>query len=167
MPQEPDTYAPDTEVYLPIDHMEVARLAILGVVVGILVPLFALLIANYFIGPVFCRSADSFSVCSSGGVLAHHISAVIVGMMAVALLANWGVFRPLLVVVAVTIAMWGLQKYLGPMGSGNWTEYFAFSAALHGIGYVAFYWLLRLKSFPISVLLTGVGVVAACWAMVA
>jgi hypothetical protein len=163
-----DTVTTQTIVkpYIETDRMEILRVIIVGVIVGIAVPLLAQAIANWFIEPVFCRSSQAFSICSSGGIVAYHSAAIIVAMTIIALFANWGVFRPLPLVIAATIAMWSFKKFVDPLTSGNWVEYYLFSMALTALCYVLFYWLLRLRNFPASIILTGLATAAICWALV-
>ncbi|HSE61585.1 MAG TPA: hypothetical protein VLA88_04810 [Candidatus Saccharimonadales bacterium] len=153
--------------YLETDRMEVFRVGLVGVIVGLIVPLLALAIANWFIDPIFCRSNQSFSICNSGGIVAYHSAAIIVAMAVIAIFANWGVFRPLPLVIAATIAMWGFKKFVDPLTSGNWVEYYLFSMALTALSYLLFYWLLRLRNFPASIILTAIATALVCWALVA
>lgn len=153
--------------YIPASRNEVIRVIVLGLVAGILVPLLSTILENYFIKPVFCNGGDAFSVCSSGGVVANHIAAILVAFGAFALLMHWAVYRALLLVIAATIAMWGLKKYADPLTVGSWLEYYLFSALLYALAYVAFYWILRLRNFVVSLILTIIGVIAAAWAVVA
>lgn len=166
---EVDSVSPPTilKPYVETDRMEVLRVALIGAIVGLLVPLFALAIANWFIDPVFCRSNQSFSICSSGGTVAYHSAGIIVAMAVIAIFANWGVFRPLPLVIAATIAMWGFKKFVDPLTSGNWVEYYLFSMVLTMLCYLLFYWLLRLRNFPASILLTAAATALVCWALVA
>ncbi len=153
--------------YEPATRNEVVKVIGLGLLAGILVPSLTTLLAKYFIEPVFCSGgADTFSVCSSGGVVANHIAAVIVGFGAFAVLTHWGVYRALLLAIAATIAMWGIQKYATPLTTGSWLEYYLFSALLYALGYATFYWLLRIRNFVVSLVVTLVAVAAVCVAVV-
>jgi hypothetical protein len=162
------SYAPEQPLaYVPASRNEVIKVVILGLIVGLAVPLLSLLLENYFIVPVFCNGAgDGFNICSSGGVVANHIAAIIVGFAAFAVLMHWAVYRALLLVVAATIAMWGLKKYADPLTVGSWIEYFLFSALLYAVAYTFFYWILRLHNFVVSLILTIVAVIVAAWAVV-
>jgi hypothetical protein len=164
-----DTVNPPTilKPYVETDRMEILRVALVGAIVGLLVPLLAIAIANWFIDPVFCRSNQSFSICSSGGIVAYHSAAIIVAMAVIALFANWGVFRPLPLVIAATIAMWGFKKFVDPLTSTSWVEYYVFSMILTLLCYLLFYWLLRLRNFPLSIILTAGATALVCWALVA
>lgn len=157
----------ETKPYLDTDRMEVIRVALAGAVAGLLVPLLALAIANWIISPIFCHANQGFSICSQGGVVAYHIAGVMVALAGVALLANWSVFRPLPLVLAVTVAMWGFNKFVNPLVTGAWIEYFLFSVALTMLCYLLFYWLLRLRNFPVSITITVVAAGLVCWAIIA
>jgi hypothetical protein len=162
------SYAPEQPLaYVPASRNEVVKVVILGLIVGLLTPLLSLLLENYFIIPVFCNGGDGFNICSSGGVVANHIAAIIVAFGAFAVLMHWTVYRALLLVLAATVAMWGLKKYADPLTVGSWIEYFLFSALLYAVAYTFFYWVLRLRNFVVSLIVTIVAVAAAAWAVVA
>lgn len=158
--------SPQLKPYMHAPRAEVIRVFITGLIAGGLVPLLGLAIANGIIASVFCNAGQDFSVCSSGGVVAYHIAAIIVGMVVVAIFASWGVFRPLPLILAATIAMWGFKKFVDPL-SGHVVEYFAFSMALTAFLYLLFYWLLRLRHFPLSIVLTASATALVCWSLVA
>jgi len=153
--------------YMMTDRMEILRVVIVGVIAGILVPLLGVAIANGVISPIFCHANEGFAICADGGVVAYHISAIIIALIAVALFANWGVFRPLPLVLAATIAMWGFKKFVDPLTSGGWFEYYLFSVLLTALCFLLFYWLLRLRNFPLSIIATIVATGLVCWALVA
>lgn len=158
---------PASDVYVAAEKSELIKVGVLGAIAGIAVPAVGMLLATYFITPVFCNSTESFSVCASGGIVAYHVAGVLVGIAAVIVLIQMAIFRGVLLALAATIAMWGFKEYVDPLTSGNWLEYFAFSAVLSALSYVAFYWLLRIRTFGLSL---GVTVVAAglmCWALAA
>lgn len=162
------SYAPEQPLaYVPASRNEVVKVVILGLIVGLLVPSLSLLLQNYFIVPVFCNGGDGFNICSSGGVVANHIAAVIVAFGAFAVLMHWAVYRALLLAVAATVAMWGLKKYADPLTVGSWIEYFMFSALLYALSYTFFYWILRLRNFVVSIIVMIIALVAAAWAVVA
>lgn len=161
-----DSAAPQPLAYVTTSRTEVIKVVIMGVVAGIVIPLLTTLIANYFIEPVFCHGGDGFNICASGGVVANHIAAIIVAFIAFAVLSHWMVYRTLLLVVAVTIAMWGFKKYADPLGASV-VVYYLFSALLYGLSFVAFYWILRIRNFAVGAIVALLAVAAACWAWVA
>lgn len=152
--------APVIKPYVESDQREIVRVLFVGVISGILVPLLGILIANFFIKPIFC-AASSGGVCVYGGsVTAYHTAEILVGLAAVAVFANWGVFRPLPLVVAVTISLWGLRLALESLNSTSFPEYFTYSILLSGLCYLLFFWLMRLRSFAFSIILSGAAALA-------
>ena len=159
--------APTPLAYVPATRNEVIKVIALGLVAGLLVPLLTTLIATYVIDPIFCRTgANAFNVCANGGVVANHVAAIIVAVASFIILTRWNIYRTLLLVVAVTISMWGLKKYADPLTNGPWLEYYLFFALLHALAFVFFYWVLRMRNFIVSLILTILAVIAACVAVV-
>lgn len=150
----------DQSFYVRSSRGEVLKVLLLGLAVGLLVPLLSFLLERFFIEPVFCRSADSFGVCATGGLTAYYIATALVSVLAIVLLANWQVFRPLLIVVGVAASLWGLKKYSGDVASASGLEFYLFSAVIFALAYLLFYWVMRIRTFVISVIL-AVGLVIA------
>jgi hypothetical protein len=84
----------------------------------------------------------------------------------VPVLANWGVFRGLIVAVSAAIALWGLQNYISALVNGGWLEYGLFSVALFGAAYLLFYWLMRLRNFGWGLVLTLAVILIVRWVLV-
>src|SRR6266550_780442 len=165
VPQAPVVIDTESRAVIEPTGVEVLRVGLLGALVGLFVPLLSWLIGKFFIQPVFCHSGDSLGLCSSGNLTPYYVATVIVTVVAVALLANWQVFRPLLIAVAAAAALWGLRKYLNDVANSNWVEYYGSSVLLYAVMYLLFYWLLRLRSFAVSVILTVVAVILVRWAL--
>lgn len=159
--------APEPMAYVPATRNEAIKIIVLGLLAGLAVPALTTLIANYVIDPIFCKTgANTFNICATGGIVANHVAAILVAVVSFLVLTRWAVYRALLLVVAVTIAMWGLKKYADPLTSGPWLEYYLFFALLHSLAFVFFYWVLRLRNFVLSLILTILAVIAACVAIV-
>jgi hypothetical protein len=158
---------PVLKPYVETDKREFLRVLIVGLVAGIVIPLLGMLITNLLIKPLFCNSGQTSGVCAAGGTITgYHTAAIIVGIGAIALFANWGVFRPLPLVLAVTVSLWGLQAYLDPLSTGSWIEFFAFSAVLSTLCYLLFYWLMRLRNFPLSIIAAIAATLLISWAFI-
>lgn len=158
---------PQPLAYVPTTRNEVIKVVALGLIAGLAVPFLSMLIASYVIDPIFCKAGENtFNVCATGGIVANHIAAIIVAIVSFIILTQWTVYRALLLVIAVTIAMWGLKKYADPLTSGPWLEYYLFFSLLHGLAFTFFYWILRVRNFIVSLILTVLAVVAACIAVV-
>ena len=164
VPQIPTVEDDNSLLILP-DTVDLVRVGLLGLGVGALIPLLAWLLQKFLVGPIFCRETTSLAVCGAGDLTTYYVATVVMGVVAIALMANWQVFRPLLIVVAATSALWGFQRYAGStIASAGW-EYYMTSAVLFALTFLLFYWLLRLKNFTLSIILTVVVVILVRWAL--
>jgi hypothetical protein len=137
----------------------VVRIAILGAVLGLIAWGVSALVANYVIDPLFCKAeGGNFSVCSQGGLLASNIASLLVGGLAVIALLRLGVFRPLLISLAVVVTLWGIGPWMGAL---PWYESLSWTILLYAVAYVAFSWLARIRLFWIALLATAVVIIAA------
>ena len=144
---------------------DLLRVGLLGIGVGALIPALTWVLHAFLITPIFCRETTSLAVCNPADLTAYYVATVVLGVISVALMANWQIFRPLLIAVAAAAALWGLQRFAGSTIVGAGVEYYISSALLYGVAFLLFYWLLRLKSFALSVILTVVAVVLIRWAL--
>lgn len=95
--------------------------------------------------------------CGTGGQYAAVLASIISGATALFWLIRIQIFRPLLVVLAVTVSLWGIELM---MLGWPWYNMVIVSAGLHAAAYVLFVWLARLRFFWL-VLLLIVGLVVA------
>lgn len=164
-PQAPTSINTDSSGVLVIPSGgEMLRVGILGALVGLFVPGFAWLLQQFFLTPVFCHGQVN-GVCAPHDLTAYYIGTVVAAVIAVALLANWQIFRPLLIAVAAAAALWGLSKYVGDVVDHGAWEYVIGSILLYAAAYLLFYWLLRLRSFAFSVILVVLAVVLVRWSL--
>lgn len=166
VPQIPTTEE-DSNVLISPEWIDLIRVGILGLAVGVLIPAFGWLLQKFLIAPIFCKEATTLAVCTPGDLTTYYIATVVLSVVAVALMANWQVFRPLLVAVAAASALWGFQRYVGDTVSHAGVEYYISSAVLYAVAFLLFYWILRLKSFALSVILTVVAVILIRLALLA
>lgn len=131
---------------------------ILGAVVGALVMGASVLLEQYFVTAVFCRSADSFALCADGGSLAYNIATVLVGIVGAVGLVKMSVYRPLLVVIAAAATLWSANMWLGVL---PWPEMLAWLAGLYAITYVLYAWVLRITNFVLAFAILVVLIIAA------
>lgn len=150
--------APEVPRYdpLPFELGTIIRLLVVGVVTGALGWLLYMAISKYFIVPVFCRSADAFAICNNGGTIAWIAAHLIVAVGAVAVLARMGVYRPLLVAIAVIASLWSAHAWLGVM---PWWMGMVWQAGLFGLAFALFGWLARATNLIFVVVLTVILVV--------
>ena len=131
------------------------RAGAIGAGAGILTWLLSLLIRTLFIEPVFCRSTDNFGVCAQGGDIAWVSALVVVSVVAVLALVRVGIYRPLMVVLAVLIAFFGLAPWLAPL---EWYWALLWHVVLFGVAYALFAWLATIEKFVVTLIVTLVAV---------
>lgn len=139
------------------------RAAATGASTGLLGWLLSLAVSNFFILPVFCRSADAFNVCAQGGDYAWTIAFIIVSVVAVFALVRLSVYRPLLVVLAALVALIGIAPWLAPL-AWYWAAFW--NIILFGLAYAIFAWLATMENFIYSLIATIVVVVLARLALI-
>lgn len=148
-----------------VERTEALRVVLLGIVVGVIIPFLSGALSRWVIDPIFCQDPNNFAVCANGGMIAYYISASLLTIIAVALLVNWGVYRPLIIALGALVALWGLKKFIDPIFSANFAEYVALSAILFGASYLVFYWFMRVRHFGASLTLAVVAAIAIRWVL--
>jgi len=129
---------------------------VIGLVVGIVGWLLNLFLQRYFIEPVFCRSTDSFAVCSNGGNVAWAIAHIVLAGLSIIVMVRYLVFRPLLVAVAALLSVWGVAAWLSQM---PWYSAIAWQAILFAFAYALFAWIARNDKFWQATLVSAIVVV--------
>ncbi len=161
------TVEDDSNLLIAPEWIDLLRVGLLGLAVGLFIPALSWVLQKFLIVPVFCREGAALAVCSGTDLTTYYISTVVLSVVGVALLANWQVFRPLLVAIAGAAALWGLQRYLGSTVTHSGIEYYLSSGVIFALAYLLFYWVMRLKNFALSVVLAVLAVALIRWALLA
>lgn len=148
-----------------VERIEALKVTVLGIIVGLAVPLLGNAISMWVIEPIFCQDASNFTTCANGGMIAYYVSSTLVTIMAIGLLVNWGVYRPLLIGLGALVALWGFKKFVDPIIGVSFYEYLAISALLFGLSYLVFYWFMRVRHFGVSLALAAVAATAIRWVL--
>lgn len=149
--------APHYDPY-PFDLPSIIRLLIVGAVSGAVGWLLYMAISQFFIEPVFCANANTFSVCNNGGTIAWVSAHVIVIAGMVAVLAHLAIYRPLLVALGVFLSLWSAHAWLGGMA---WYVGLGWQALLFGLSVALFGWIARLTNFVVAVIVSVAVVILA------
>lgn len=147
-----------SSVYVGTDQRSLIGAVLTGVGVGIVGWLAKMAIQAWIIEPIFCRSTQTYNICSQGGTIAWAVALIIVSMLGLLSLVRLNVFRPLLVVIAALISLWAASTWLGPL---EWWLALLWQGVLFGLAYALFAWIARLRSFFFSVILTFVVILLA------
>lgn len=146
MSEKPTTETPQSDKY-PLEIRPIIQLLLVGAATGALGWLLYLLTTKYFIYPVFCASPETFAICKNGGTIAWIIAHLVALTASVAVLARFSVYRPLLIVIATLIALWGSHSWLGGM---EWYIGLLWSTILFALAIAAFGWLARSVNFLVA-----------------
>ncbi len=133
------------------------RCFVVGIGVGLIGWLLTLFFKNVVIASLFCRSADTFTLCSNGGTIAWNISYIIMALVSVFALIRINMHRPLLLVAGAVVALWGVGAWIMPM---VWWQGMLWSGILFGLAYALFSWLASHTIFVVSLVSSVIAVVA-------
>ena len=133
---------------------DIIRAVIVGLVVGALAWGLAWLFTNYVFEPLLCR--DGSAKCQSSDGYAAVSAQLVAAITGLIVLVRQLVFRPLLVVLAATIALWGSLVLVAAL---PWYAALITTALLYGLAYGLFMLLARLRSFALTVIVMTVIVV--------
>ncbi len=146
-----------SQTLIELRPQTIMQVALLGIGLGVLSWVLTLLIRQVIFVPLFCGDpANSLCVGATGG--AGMIALIVTALAGLLGLVRLGVYRPLLVALAVAISLWGTSSWIGDM---FWLEAVAWSVALYLTAYVAFTWLVRPRAFGMAIALVLLAVVIA------
>jgi hypothetical protein len=152
-----DTYVSDTPpslIAMPIRKL--LFIIVVGVVAGMVTWGLMLVLDTYVYKAVLCNR-DAVVQCASSQQYAM-ITATIIGAAAGLFgLVRLHVFRPLLIVIATFVSLWGLLSLLVSL---PWYGAMLIAAIMYGLAFGVFAWLVRIRKFFIALVVVIVVVVA-------
>lgn len=153
-----DAISTDTpEPYVQLPLVQLAKIALIGVLVGLIVWGLTQLLDTYVLQALMCRS-DAVSGCNETMRYAEMMASGIGAAFGLFALVRLQVFRPLLVVLATVISFWGMAEMLQSLPLYVAA---ACSILLHVFAYVCFTWIARVRAFIVvvmSLLLTVIAI---------
>lgn len=118
------------------------RLVVVSLSAGVITWLLALAIDRLLLGAVFCGGdAATNSICMNSVSFSSYIATVLTAIMLVPIVAVLRIKRPLLVVAAATIVLWGASIWT----NGSWPISLLLNAVIFVLVYVAVSWINRLR----------------------
>jgi hypothetical protein len=134
------------------------HIGIIGIGAGIAYYVLTLAIGHFVVDPLFCRSAVNLHACSNSVALAGNISAILVATTALGVLVRLRVYRPIVIVAASAITLWGLAGWTNGL---SWIEVLGWSALCYGLSYVLFSWLSRYtRTVPVLISVLVIVIIA-------
>lgn len=128
----------------------------IGAGVGVLTWILSFLLTNYVVGPVVCHLGTSLIGCGEAGYVAGIISLILIAIVALVLTVRERLYRPLFVVLASTLVLWGIggswlvgRGYLG----------FLLTVLVSALVYATMTWLSTVRNFWVALASTIVIVI--------
>lgn len=124
------------------------QVVLLGIVLGAVSWLLTMLIDRFVAGALLCGGQGT--TCTTSTVVAGNVAIVLTAVGGLLGLVRLGIYRPLLVVIAAAIVLWGISGYTLGM---QWYEAMAWTVLFSAIVYTAFTWLVRPRFFLIAIII--------------
>ena len=122
-----------------------------AIVAGIVTLLLTIAIDKVVLQPAMC-SGNDVTTCAQSSQVSFHIASVIAAILAVVMLVQASVYRPLLVGLAVTVSLWGIYEAF--LGKVAWPMQLLILTILSILAYLAFTWVLRTYNLIIALVTT-------------
>jgi hypothetical protein len=134
----------------------VAKIFVFGLLVGIVS--FALYVGldRFVFEPILCRENAALARCESKDEFAAGAAIVLGSLLGLFLLVRERVYRPILAILGIAVALWGVFGLVGVLPI---VLAACVATLLFGLAYVVFSWLVQPTSLVVS--LVGVLVVSA------
>lgn len=147
---EPATATGESK-FIDLQPSTMVQVALLGVMLGAVSWVLALLADKFLLTPMACSSESTTGICLNSEVIAGNGVLVIMGIIGVLGLVRLGVYRPMLVALAAAISLWGVTGWVDGL---QWYEGLFWMAALYALVYLVFTWLARPRMFLMAIILT-------------
>ncbi len=141
--------------FIEMPQQQVIQIALFGAVLGVAAWVLSLLVRQVIFVPLFCGDPASGACVNATGT-ATMIAGLLAGIVGLLGLVRLSVYRPLLIVLAAVIALWGIGALTAQL---PWYEALSWSVILYALTYLAFSWLVRPRLFVPAVILVVVAVV--------
>lgn len=136
---------------IELQPQQLVRVALLGFVVGIAAWLVMLFARDVALSAIPCGEATSETCTTMTASTAGIISVIAAGFVGLLGLVKLGVYRPIIVIVAVVICLWSLSDWTREL---PWFESITWYGILYAVLYALFSWLVRPRSVVIVLLIT-------------
>lgn len=142
---------------VPMFRSEMMLVVAAGLGVGLAVVALTYLLNEYVFSAVLCRGDDA-QECGNASNYAMTVAMVIASIGGLIALVQARIYRPLLVVLAAAVSLWGLNAITANM---QWYWTLIIAMVLFAFTYALFTWVARIRSFVISLVVIVVLVVLA------
>lgn len=152
-----DMYGNDTPSSLVVmTYKKLLFVIACGAVAGLATWGLTHLLDAYIYKAILC-SGDTTVQCASSYQYATTTATILGAAIGLFGLVRLQAFRPLLIVIATFVALWGLLESLLPM---SWYVAAGSAAVLYGLAFGAFAWLTRIRKFYVAIIIVILVIVA-------
>lgn len=135
------------------------QVAVLGLVLGAAAWVIGLLVKHVIVMPLFCGDPAN-SICINSSMTSDNVAAVVVAIVGLMGLVRLSIYRPLLIVLAVLVSLWGIGAWANGL---QWYEALAWFIVLYALAVLAFSWLVRPRAFAPMIVMVVIAVVLLRW----
>lgn len=140
---------------IAMSRQQYVQVMITGAIIGLVVWGVSILLENYVFQALFCRDGGD-TMCGSATSYAQGTAMVLGAVAGLFALIRLQAFRPLLVVLAAVLALWGVTSLALAL---PWYGAALSLALLFALAYGLFSWIARLRSFIMVLVVVVVTVV--------
>lgn len=137
------------EPAVTMSYRQLWMIGLIGVSVGVGAWLLGALFDMALFRFIFCREAG-LAGCTDSSAYANATGLLLATGIGVWALVRVQAFRPLLIGVAAAMTLWGVLTVLEPQ---PWYIELAVAGLLFGLTYMAYGWIMRLRSLVLAVIL--------------
>ena len=133
-----------------MEWRQLLNIFIIGAFTGIVSYALYVLLLQFVFEPIMCRESTALARCDSKEGFSTALALIIGSILGLVFLVRERIFRPLLVILAVALGLWGLFVVVAGM---QWLAGVVVVALTFGLAYVAFAWLAQPVSFFLALVL--------------
>ncbi|MFZ2544995.1 MAG: hypothetical protein WAW80_03385 [Candidatus Saccharimonadales bacterium] len=138
---------------------QLIQIVLTGAIAGVIMWLLAILVRQIFFVPLFCGDPTN-TLCVNAPATAGDIATILTAVIALLGLVRVSAYRPLIIVVAAAISLWGLSTLVAGF---PWFEALAWSILLYAFTYALYAWIARIRSFTYVIGVILVVIILTRW----
>lgn len=139
-----------------MSRQDLARVFLTGLVVGVAIYALYIVLNRYVYTPTLCGEVGLLERCDNKESYAATMAMLLGGLGGLFAMVKLRVYRPLLIVILVSIALWGILELTTSL---SWWMSALAVTMIVAAAYAAFAWLARIRSFYLAVGLSALLVV--------
>lgn len=144
-------------VWATMNWRTLFSIGLIGLLVGVVTYALNLVLLHFVFEPIMCREGIASIRCGSKEGFASTVSIILGSMVGLVFLVRERTFRPLLVILAVGLAMWGVFSVVTLL---PWLLATVVVAIAFGLSYMLFSWIVQSASLMVALLFVLFTVIA-------